>query len=155
MPFVFTPDGNNNNVEVKKSKIPRAGKGLYAKRDLKRGEFICWYMGYLIVNDMIENGYYDSDYILKLPDKDLYICAEDEKSCFGRYINDGLSKHNSNCVFETYDDIYSAGIIAKKKIKKGDELYITYGDDYWKEPIRYDRLNKSDKEFIDNMNEDN
>jgi hypothetical protein len=154
MPFIFTPDGNDDNVEIKKSKIPRAGKGLYAKKDFKRGDFICWYMGYLIENDMIVNGYYDSDYILKLPDKNLYICAEDVNSCFGRYINDGLSKYNSNCIFETYTDIYSAGIKAKKKINKGDELYLTYGTDYWKEKKRYDILKIADKLFIDAMNED-
>jgi len=110
-------------------------------------------MGYLIPTDMVENGYYDSDYMLKFPDKDLYICAEDEKSCFGRYINDGLSKYNSNCIFESYTGIYSAGIKAKKKIKKGDELYLTYGSDYWKTNSKYDKLKIADKQFIDDMND--
>jgi hypothetical protein len=139
---------------VKKSQIPRAGKGLYAKKDFEKGDFICWYMGFLIENVMIENEYYDSDYILKLPNKDLYICAEDEKSCYGRYINDSLSRRVSNCIFEAYTDIYSAGIKAKRKLRKGDELYISYGYEYWSEKRRYDKLKRADKLYIDEMKED-
>jgi hypothetical protein len=151
MPFLYTPDGTGKNVDIKKSKIPRAGKGLYAKKDFVKGDFICWYMGFLIEEDMVDNGYYDSDYLLKLNGKNMYICAEDKKSCYGRFINDGLSKYKSNCVFETYNNTNSSGIIAKRKIKKGDELYINYGPEYWSDN-RYTKLNQEDKEFIDNMN---
>jgi len=155
MPFIYSPDGNDDNVDIKKSKIPRAGNGLYAANDFVRGDFICWYMGFLIVKNMVENNYYDSDYLLKLPNKDLYICAEDEKSCYGRYINDGLSKYASNCRFETYTDIYSAGIKATKKIKKGDELFISYGYEYWSEERRINKLRNADKLFVENMNNEN
>lgn len=154
MPFLYSPDGNDENVDIKKSKIPRAGNGLYAKKDFTKGDFICWYMGFLIEEDMVDNGYYDSDYLLKLRGKDMYICAEDKKSCYGRYINDGLSKYKSNCEFETYDDVLSSGIKAKRKIKRGDELYISYGPEYWTDEKRYSILNKKDKDFIDEMNDE-
>ena len=38
----------NNDFEVKKSTIPGSGKGLFAKRDFKKGERILEYLGEII-----------------------------------------------------------------------------------------------------------
>ena len=57
MPFLFTPDGNEANVEIKKSKLPRAGNGLFAKKNFKKGDFICAYMGVLLEKDMVDYDY--------------------------------------------------------------------------------------------------
>ena len=60
----------------------------------------------------------------------------------------GLKKNN--CDFDFYTDTTSVGITATKNIKKGDEFYISYGMDFWKEDRRYNLLNKRNKDYIDN-----
>lgn len=150
MPFTHFAE-TNNDVEVKASSINNAGDGLFATKDFKKGDFICWYNGVFIEPPVIENGYYDSDYLLKIPGSDLYIDAEDPLSCYGRFINDGLSKKNSNCKFIDYDDVYAAGVIATRKIKQGDEIFVSYGHDYWIEPRRNQKLSQKDKDYVTNL----
>jgi SET domain-containing protein len=82
------------------------------------------------------------------------IDASDPNSCYGRYINDSLSKKKQNCDFESYKDIHSAAIVATKNIKKGSEIYISYGINFWKEPRLYDKLSVADKQYVDNDGDD-
>lgn len=153
MPFHFFGE-NNDNVEIKQSKIKNAGRGLFATKNFAKGEFICWYFGCLIEKDFVENGYYDSDYLLHNPHhSDLIIDAEDEKSCYGRYINDSLGLKKNNCEFNFYTDTTSVGIIATKNIKNGDEIYISYGIDFWREDRRYNLLNKRNRDYINNRDD--
>ena len=144
MPFVFLNE-TSDVVEVKKSLLPNAGKGLFAKKKIKRGEFIAWYTGVYVDAGSVDNDYYDSDYIWGITNSGLYIDAADPKSCLGRYINDSLSLGLSNCKLKSYENTYSAGIVATKAIPKGAEVYATYGPVYWNEPKRFRKLNKDDK----------
>lgn len=137
-------------VEIKNSNIPNSGQGLFAKKRIKKGDFICWYFGVLIENSVVENGYYDSDYLIKNPFTNLIIDAEDPLSCFGRYINDGLGNSQNNSKFDFYEDTTSGVIISTKNIKKGDEIYISYGMDYWTEPRRYNMLSQRNKDYLAN-----
>lgn len=149
MPYTHFAE-NSDIVELKPSKIAGAGTGLFAKKRIQEGQFICWYFGVLVDTDMVENGYYDSDYLLKNPNKpDLIIDAEDPLSCFGRYANDSLHLQKNNCYFEFYRDINSASLVATKNIKKGDEIYVSYGINFWREPRRYNMLSEEDKGYLD------
>ena len=148
MPFEYFGE-NSDIVKIKKSNIPNGGKGLFATKSIKKGDFICWYFGVLIEASFVENGYYDSDYLLKSPNTNLVIDANDPKSCFGRYINDSLSLQKNNARYEFYDDTTSVGIIATKNIKKSEEIYMSYGADYWLENRRYNLLSNTNKQYVD------
>jgi len=142
-------------VEVKKSKINKAGKGLFAKVNIKRGDHICMYFGVLVYKDQVHNGYYESDYLLEQVGHDYIIDAADPKSCLGRYANDSLSMKKSNTDFGYYKDPYGGYLKATKAIKKGEEIYISYGKDYWEDAKdkgskSYTSLPKKDKDFINN-----
>ena len=152
MPFIFFGE-NSDLVEIKTSKLRNAGNGLFATKNINKGEFVCWYFGALIEKDFIENGYYDSDYLLSNPHSNLIIDAEDQNSCFGRYINDSLSLKKNNCEFVFYTDTTSAGVIATKNVKKGDEFYMSYGLDYWREDRRYNLLSDKNKKYIDDRDD--
>jgi hypothetical protein len=136
-------------VEIKKSKIRGAGDGLFAKTNIEKGEFICWYFGCLVEKDVVENGYYDSDYLLQNPLKpNLIIDASDPLSCYGRYANDSLSLKKNNSEFDYYSDVNSGSLKATKKIAKGNEIYVSYGKEYWEEPRRYSKLSKRNQKEI-------
>lgn len=149
MPFIYFGE-NSEVVEIKNSKITDAGKGLFAKKKIKKGDFICWYFGVLIEKDFVLNEYYDSDYLLSNPHNELIIDAADPSSCYGRYINDSLGLKKNNAEFIFYDNTFSAGVIATKNIKKGEEIYLSYGMEFWKEERRYNALSKRNREYIDN-----
>ena len=149
MPYIHFGE-NSDIVEIKNSKIANAGQGLFAKKRIKKGDFICWYFGVLVEKDFVDNEYYDSDYLLKNPFNNLIIDASDPNSCFGRYINDGLGEFSSNSKFDFYEDTTSGAVIATKNIKKGDEIFISYGMTYWNEPRRYNLLSQRNKEYLAN-----
>ncbi len=149
MPYTYFAE-NSEIVELKPSKIAGAGTGLFAKKKIKKGDFICWYFGVLIGKDMTENEYYDSDYLLTNPHLQNYVIdAEDPLSCFGRYANDSLSLRKTNSKFQYYTNTQSAGLEATKDIKKGEEIYVSYGTEFWREPRRYNMLSEEDKAYLE------
>ena len=153
MPFIYFGE-NSDIVEIKESKISGAGQGLFAKKKIKKGDFICWYYGVYVDRASVENGYYESDYLLTLRGQDLVIDASDPLSCYGRYINDSLSMKKTNSSFVSYENTYSAGVKAIKDIKKGDEIYISYGIEFWEEPSRKNKLSQNDREYIEENNDE-
>ena len=148
MPYTHMGE-SSEVVEVKKSKLKKAGKGLFAKKKIKKGEFICWYAGVYVNKDTVHNGYYDSDYLWEFEDSDLVIDAADPLSCLGRYVNDSLSLGLTNANVIDYDNVHAGAIMATKAIAKGTEIYITYGPEFWTEERRFNKLNKDDKQFVE------
>jgi SET domain-containing protein len=137
---------------VKKSQIPEAGKGLYTKRDIKKGERFLEYLGELITEKELE----------RRADKDLYGYAFfiSKKKCIdayntpqeiARYANDakGLTRVESlknNCCYDIWKN--RAWILAEKNIKAGEEILVSYGTEYWKD-IKYNiKLEKEKQESI-------
>jgi len=149
MPYIYFAE-NSDIVEIKPSKLTNAGDGLFATKSIKKDEFICWYSGVYLSKEFIENGYYESDYLFQPRGRNkLVIDASDPNSCYGRYINDSLSKMKKNSDFESYADTHSAAIIATKNIRKGSEIYISYGNNFWREPRLYNKLSVADKQHVD------
>ena len=125
---------------VKKSTIPSAGKGLFLKRDVKKGERIVEYLGEII-------GWKECD-IRAERDEGGYIFYVSRKKCIdafntpealARFANDakGLTKVkgiNNNCQYEIYKN--SGWIAATKDINSGSEVLVSYGAEYWRD-IRY------------------
>ncbi len=128
------------DLVVKKSTIPSAGKGLFLKRDVKKGERIVEYHGEIIHwkecdirAERDEGGYVF--YISRIK----CIDAFNTPDALARFANDakGLTKVkgiNNNCVYEIYKN--SGWIAATKNISAGSEILVSYGAEYWRD-IRY------------------
>lgn len=130
----------NEDLEVKESQIPGAGKGLFTKRDIKKGERIVEYLGEIITEAECDRRAEKDEYG--------YIFFISKKKCvdafhtpneLARYANDakGLTKVKglkNNCCYTVYKN--SGWILAEKDIKAGSEIFVSYGAEYWRE-IRY------------------
>ncbi len=128
------------DLKVKKSNIPKAGKGLFIHRDVKKGERIVEYHGEII-------DWKECD-IRAERDEGGYVFYVNRKKCIdafhtpealARFANDaeGLSKVKgikNNCQYEIYKN--TGWITAIKNIKAGSEILVRYGGEYWRD-IRY------------------
>jgi SET domain-containing protein len=134
---------------VKKSTLPGAGKGLFTKRDIKKGERFVEYLGEVITEAELdrraENDIYGyAFYISKKKCIDAYYRPE----VLARYANDarGLVRIpgiKNNCCYRIWKN--SGWIEAERNIKAGEEILVSYGAEYWKD-IRYNiKLEKEKK----------
>ncbi|HWY36969.1 MAG TPA: SET domain-containing protein-lysine N-methyltransferase [Bacteroidia bacterium] len=125
---------------VKKSQIPRAGKGLFTTKPYKKDDKIIEYRGEIIgwkeYNDRVKR------------QEDGYLFYFNRKRCVdafntprykARYANDALGivrvkglRNNSH--YEVHDE--KCYIVAARNIKAGEEIFCDYTRDYWK-CIRY------------------
>jgi len=106
-------------TEIRKS--PVHGKGVFALRNIKKGQLVetCNFVPQDVRGSMVD---YDTNSQR----------FEEGIVIFGIYpfINHG--KHNANVEVHSIDnEELVAHIVAIKDIKKGDELFQDYGDDYW------------------------
>jgi SET domain-containing protein len=128
------------DLQVKKSTLPNAGKGLFTKRDIKKGERIVEYLGEIITEAELdrraENDIYGyAFYISKKKCIDAYYVPE----ALARFANDarGLTRVKgitNNCSYQIWKN--RGWIVAEKNIKAGSELFVSYGAEYWKD-IKY------------------
>ncbi len=109
---------------TKRSKIARFG--LFATRDIKKGEFIVEYKGKKIPNEEMENTdkYAEHRYIIEL---------NDTWTLDGNIPGNPAKYVNHSCIPNSY--YQSTGrrvlIISTKKIKKGEEITVNYGKVYF------------------------
>ena len=116
------------------SLIPGAGKGLFADENIKRGELILHINGPRYTVEEIEMEHSENDYLLEINDG-TGECIE--VSGDARYANDargitaikGLRNNSQFCSAEDH----SMYIEATRNIAKGDEIFVSYGNGYWKD----------------------
>ena len=119
-------------LKIKKSKIPRAGLGLFTVKARKKNDFLTSYGGIPVRSADPDFG---GDYVLQLG-REKYLDGDPKKSntsigafsnnCKASDIRAGLCRGN-NAKF-THQ---TANVRATKKIKAGDEIYSSYGRTYW------------------------
>ena len=119
-------------LRVKRSKIPKAGKGLFTAIAISKGQRIVEYKGKL--RKWKEAKWEDATngYLLHINNQTV-IDARPSKT-FGRYVNDahgfvrvpGL-KNNAEYVTEGK----RCYIEAIRNIAKGEEIFVGYGREYW------------------------
>ena len=151
MPFEFRiEDQDEENVftYIKKSTIPGADKGLFANKNIKKGETVAQYIGVYVPMHFVDLDYYNSDYLLQFPHELMCIDASDKLSCYGRYANDSLSRKLINVKIMKEMDDDGAKLIAIRDIKKKEEIFMSYGIEYWTEKNRLSMLSKEDHDFI-------
>ncbi|MCC5815726.1 MAG: SET domain-containing protein-lysine N-methyltransferase [Leptospira sp.] len=119
---------SEQNFEIKQSKIPGIGQGLFTKVNLKKGDNIGYYTGKILTDDQAEsNRYVESKYLLWIC-KDHWIYGEGKLAGYTRYIN-----HSSKPNIELVTSVRwkTARFRALKSIKAGEELFFDYGPEYW------------------------
>lgn len=121
------------DIEVKQSKIKGAGKGVFALRDIKKGEVLNFYKGKKITEQQYENMKKDSDYAFSVTCKGKEILYDAQKIKDGnwtRYMNHARGRGKGENV-EPYYYGCKVWFRSTRPIKKGTELLFDYGDDYW------------------------
>lgn len=125
---------------IKSSTLPNAGKGLFTTKAIKKSEKIIEYRGEIIDWKEYEKRVKE--------DKDGYLFYINKKRCIdayttpqykARYANDatGLSRVKglkNNASYEIEGD--RCFIIADRNIAAGEEIFVSYGKEYW-DCIRY------------------
>ncbi|MCZ2141449.1 MAG: SET domain-containing protein-lysine N-methyltransferase [Bacteroidia bacterium] len=124
---------------VKKSNIPKAGKGLFVAKDIKKGEIITEYEGERLTWKECKA----RNEKKKGKEKGAYYFYINEKNCIdaeyclwamGRYANDaaGIGRVKGLRNNSQYQVIKNkAYIVATRNIKKGGEVFVSYGKAYW------------------------
>ena len=113
-------------VEIKQSTIPNGGRGVFATKDLKRGDIVTEYVGEFVLNEPT-----DKEYAIEV--KGGFIDGErnpSSSSCVGSLINreyrkKGILNLRKNIVLK---EMGRKRVFAKviKKIKAGKEWITTY-----------------------------
>ena len=122
---------------VKKSKIPRSGKGLFTTSSIRKGDIIVEYQGEKISCKECEKR--DRYHISRAPylfivSKHNCLDAEYTMDALARYANDaqGYVRFNGLKNNADYNIIKSKPyIVASRNIKAGGEILVSYGKDYW------------------------
>lgn len=124
----------SRKTSVRTSTIPGAGFGCFAEMDFEAYDVVTEYGGVIITEE--DNKKNRSDFVFRCSDGTRY------DACIvlnplqeqGRFINDARGTENENnctwyeCKHVTPPMLY---ILASKSIKKGEELFIPYGEEYW------------------------
>ncbi len=122
---------------VQDSLIPNAGKGLFTDCDIKKGEIVTEYTGEKLTwaecekrnnNQEGVNGYFF------FVSKNNCIDAQNTPESLGRYANDaqgykrvpGLKNNAEYQIIKR-----KPYIVAKRNIKAGEEIFVSYGKEYW------------------------
>merc|ERR1719199_2285623 len=109
-------------LEVRRSHIPGAGLGLFAKHDFVNGEFVATFDGKFVADT---NTVADQTYIAEFDHRNGGIDARDAIASGGRYANH--DRANANTVYK--EDNNRLWLTATKAIKAGDEVLLDYGED--------------------------
>lgn len=121
------------NLIVKKSKLPKAGKGLFTKVDIPKGTRLVEYKGRVqpwreVKDEDGINGY------LMYINRNVVINGLTAMKSLARYANDagGLVRlagvrNNSEFISEGK----RCYIDATRNIKAGEEIFASYGREYW------------------------
>lgn len=144
------------HLKVKRSTLPGSGKGLFTRRDIRKGERVVEYQGE-IINDRECARRAQEDkigYVLWINRHrgiDAYHCPD----ALARYANDarGLIRVNGIRNNSEYEIEGGRGyIIATRNIKAGSEILVSYGAEYWSD-IRFNlRLERKQRRELARRN---
>ena len=131
-------------LEVRKSKIKGAGLGLFTTIDIEKGEYIDVYMGRKLNASQVLKEDPAIDLYLMEINKNHFIDGGGKYKCPVSFVNDarGLTRTpgiRNNCYFDLLRREKKMALIASRNIKAGEELFVYYGDSYWRTIKRYIR----------------
>ena len=112
----------SDKISIKKSLIPNSGRGVFANKDFKQGEIIevC-----TLITDYKKN--FENSKIRDYTFRSKFI-KDQEVIVFGMCsMYNHSNKYNVHHTQDPENMIYTAS----RDIKNGEELYVSYGVDYW------------------------
>jgi len=122
----------NSRIQIDKSTIPDAGFGVFALKTIKPWTNICKYGGqiYSNISEMkfakktgeSDAAYYSPTYLTGIIGS---------KTTYGPLINDPRDETKLNCRI-VYSKKQFRVIALESEIEIGEELFLSYGEDYWK-----------------------
>lgn len=138
----------DNQLYVKKSTIPNAGKGLFTKKAIPKGARITEYTGEVTAWSVVKNDDHNP-YIFYIT-RNHVINAQKDLKVLARYANDarGLTRMkgiNNNAEFVIDKSKKKAFIEAKKSIVAGEEILVGYGKEYWDVVKHNIKISKAEK----------
>ena len=120
-------------LRVKRSVLPRAGKGLFTTKPIKKGTRIAEYKGRITTWKDVSHEEGSNPYIFYVK-RNHVIDARPYKKAKARFANDakGLKKIKGIINNAQYvEDGLRVFIEAKKDIPAGAEILVDYGKEYW------------------------
>ena len=123
-------------ISIKDSTIPNAGKGAFANVDIPIHTTIGEYLGKNYTGKEMENSHGAYLFSVKVNNKEIKIIDGKSKnlSSWVRFVNSPLKFEDGNAHFYQYKQ--SIFIKTRKPIKKGEEIFAYYGDEYVDEKLR-------------------
>ena len=118
---------------IKRSQIPGAGKGLYTKKEIAKGERIVEYKGKVITWPEAKQQKYINGYLFYVK-RNYVIDAYSYIKALARYANDARGFAKIKGLTNNAEYVVDGGkayIDAKRKIEKGEEILVAYGKEYW------------------------
>ena len=110
---------------INKSNIDNSGLGVFTNEFINKNVYLGNYIGKKRNKNYPSNSYCIEDYYGNTIDAIDY-----PRSIFAMINDSKYSAYKNNCEFITTKN--NVEIWTTKIIEKGSELYINYGDDYWK-----------------------
>lgn len=137
-----------NQLVVKRSTLPQAGKGLFTKKIIPKGTRIVEYKGR--VKTWKEAAHEDNGYIYYVT-RNHVIDAKPYPKALARYANDARGVVRIKGIVNNSDYIQDGKrvyITSKKDIPAGAEILVGYGKEYWdviRHNLKIDKANKKKK----------
>ena len=117
-------------LDIKPSNIKNGGNGLFSLQNIPNETMIGYYVG-----DILSGNNKVTDYSFQISKK-YFIDAKEFPRCFIAMINDAKnSQFVNNCEFRIIEKKLKKNnkicLYSIKDIKRSDELFASYGDEYW------------------------
>ena len=119
---------------VKKSKLPLSGKGLFTRVFIPKGRRIVEYKGRVTTWRDVKDDDGRNGYIFYIT-RNRVIDALPYKKALGRFANDARGIQRLEGIRNNAEYIVDDGkcfIESTRNIPAGSEIYVDYGNDYWK-----------------------
>lgn len=120
-------------LEVKRSGIPGAGKGLFTKKMIEKGTLIIEYIGTITTWKEVDQEEGNNAYIYYV-NRNYVIDASKHLKAMARYANDARGLQRPKGFRNNSEYVKLAGKIyikASTDIEAGDEILVGYGKEYW------------------------
>ena len=114
---------------MKKSSIPRAGKGLFSKVTVMPGDTVGPYPGKMLDAAQANTEPYVNSLYLVWICKDCWLWGEGSYASYTRFINHDDVRPNAELI--TSSRWKKARIAAIRRILPGEEVFFDYGESYW------------------------
>ena len=120
-----------HGVEVRPSLIRGAGDGLFAGVDFAAGAWLGEYRG-RVLSLLQATQLADRDYLMGGFGLNAHVDARFAMNAPARYVNDHFDKERLNARFDKNKEKRTATLVATRAIRRGEEIYASYGESYWR-----------------------